>query len=266
VFEEVLYPRERDGLVWLHRRTPHPHPIHHHDDLEFTLVTCGTARTVVSGQRYDMTISDLLWLFPDQEHQILDMSPDFACWILIIRQRALRGLRRDPIYGILTERDPTGSWLRRLTPPSAIELSTLYNDLVGAPVLRANPGIRYALLRTWDTYCRSPETIVTTLHPGVTAACTVLAQDPQRSLAGVARSAGLSLSRLEHLFRQQLDSTLTSYRARQRIERFRQLAHAHPQRTVLSLALSAGFGSYPQFHRMFVRYVGQTPAAWMASH
>ena len=200
MFEVVSYPLERDGRVWLHRRTPQLHPIHHHDDLEFTLVTTGTARCIVSGRRYDMTPGDLLWLFPDQEHQIIDMSLDFACWIMVIRQRALRGLHRDPHYGSLTSRDPAGSWLRRLSRAEAMALGAMYADLADAPVLRVNPGIRYALLRTWDVYLGKPEIVVTALHPGVTAACTALAQDPERELAAVARNAGFSLSRLEHLW------------------------------------------------------------------
>lgn len=31
---------------------------------------------------------------------------------------------------------------------------------------------------------------------------------------------------------------------------------------ILDLALEAGFGSYPQFHRVFVKMMGVTPAQW----
>ena len=263
MFEIVRYPREFDGQVWIHRPQSRLHPVHHHDDLEFKLTTHGRARCVVGGRRYDLVPGDLLWLFPEQEHQLIDLSPDYACWILVVRQRALRRLRHDPVYSPLTARDPAGSWLRRPAKADNAELVRLCADLIGAPAVRVNPGVGYAVLRAWDVFAANTATVATTLHPAVASACTALAQDPASGLEAIARKAGLSLSRLEHLFRAQLDTTLTAHRAGLRIERFQQFARARPQRTLLSLALDAGFGSYPQFHRMFVRHVGLTPAAWV---
>lgn len=253
-----------DGYVSRHRTRP-LHPTHRHDDLEFVLVTLGTATFVVGEQRYDLVPGSLVWLFPGQEHQLIDQSRDLACWILVVRPRALAAFRRDPQYRMLLEANPPGHWLRRPGTADRLLLDGLLIDLHrgGARPARLNPGLRYALCAAWDAFHRAPTQAEHPVHPGVSAACAALGRDPSVSLARVAQDAALSLSRLEHLFRAQLGTTLTSYRNRRRIERFQALALAHPERTTLSHALAAGFGSYPQFHRVFRHLHGIAPATWL---
>ncbi len=50
---------------------------------------------------------------------------------------------------------------------------------------------------------------------------------------------------------------LTDYRNRCRVEPFCDLV-ADGRRSVLDAALAAGFGSYPQFHRVFRAVMGTT--------
>ncbi|MGH7992300.1 MAG: helix-turn-helix domain-containing protein, partial [Limisphaerales bacterium] len=52
---------------------------------------------------------------------------------------------------------------------------------------------------------------------------------------------------------------LADFRNRQRIERFLQLYGTGQRLTMLNAALAAGFGSYPQFHRVFKRVLGCSP-------
>ncbi|MBA3709824.1 MAG: helix-turn-helix domain-containing protein, partial [Planctomycetes bacterium] len=72
---------------------------------------------------------------------------------------------------------------------------------------------------------------------------------------------GLSASRLSRLFKQQIGLALVDYRNRLRIERFL-AAPRMPEASLLDAALAAGFGSYPQFHRVFKRMMGCAPAAY----
>ena len=72
----------------------------------------------------------------------------------------------------------------------------------------------------------------------------------------------MSASRLSRLFHQQVGTTLVAYRARRRVDRFLALRRRHPQRSLLALALAAGFGSYAQFHRAFRAATGVAPARW----
>ena len=49
-----------------------------------------------------------------------------------------------------------------------------------------------------------------------------------------------------------------------RIARFEDLVRKDPHRSLIHHALTAGFGSYPQFHRAFRTVTGRTPGAWAA--
>ena len=79
----------------------------------------------------------------------------------------------------------------------------------------------------------------------------------------MAQEVGLSRSRLSRLFRRQVGLTLVNYRQQQCLERFLELFSRSPERKLLSLALQAGFGSYPQFHRVFRREMGRSPADFL---
>jgi len=78
-------------------------------------------------------------------------------------------------------------------------------------------------------------------------------------LVELAPKSGLSPHRLSRLFKQQTGVTLVDFRNRQRVERFLEI-YGRPARTMLDAALAAGFGSYPQFHRVFKRIAGCAPA------
>jgi transcriptional regulator GlxA family with amidase domain len=62
------------------------------------------------------------------------------------------------------------------------------------------------------------------------------------------------------LFKQQTGIALVDFRNRQRVEKFLALYRTGQRMTMLEAALEAGFGSYPQFHRVFKRVTGRSPA------
>jgi AraC-like DNA-binding protein len=81
------------------------------------------------------------------------------------------------------------------------------------------------------------------------------------SVDELARRSGLSSTRLSRLFKQQTGVALVDFRNRQRIERYLQLYGTGQRMTMLDAALEAGFGSYPQFHRVFKRVTGRSPGS-----
>ena len=88
--KEVLsFPGEWSGRLWLHEPRGRVHQRHHHDELEANLVLEGSGRYHVGAQVLDLGPRSLLWLFPGQDHILLDMSPDFRMWILVLRPAAL---------------------------------------------------------------------------------------------------------------------------------------------------------------------------------
>jgi AraC-like DNA-binding protein len=265
VKEHLRYPDSADGwvrpYVWEH--SPRLHPIHRHDELELNLVVRGTGRYLLDDRRYDLGPDSLVWLFPDQEHILIDQSRDFRMWILVISPRALRRHCGVEPYRFLLELNPAGHFCRRLAEADARRLRPLLEDLdLRDDDARLNPGLAWATLSAWRMYQRAPDTLSgVRLHAAVERAANLIAADVDADLTAVARRSGLSHSRLSHLFRAQTGHTLASWRNRQRLERF--FAHAAGGRkTLLAAALDAGFGSYAQFHRVFRQLTGVSPARW----
>jgi transcriptional regulator GlxA family with amidase domain len=80
-----------------------------------------------------------------------------------------------------------------------------------------------------------------------------------RSLAG---EMSISPGHLTRVFRTEMGVSLVEYRNRLRIERFFTLVERGGD-NLLAAALSAGFGSYAQFHRVFRKVVGTTPREYI---
>ena len=68
----------------------------------------------------------------------------------------------------------------------------------------------------------------------------------------------------DNAFKRELGVGLVAYRNRLRLRRFLELASSG-RTTLLAACLEAGFGSYPQFHRVFVAETGQTPREYLAA-
>ena len=65
--------------------------------------------------------------------------------------------------------------------------------------------------------------------------------------------------RLSRLFHRQTGVALVAFRSRQRVQRFLRLYGPGRAVSVSEAALDAGFGSYPQFYRVFKDQMGCSP-------
>ena len=127
-----------------------------------------------------------------------------------------------------------------------------------------NAGMGYALLSAWATFQASEEPAAgPDVHPAVERAARLLRDEadplPMEQLAA---RVGLSASRLSRLFHQQTGVALVDFRNRQRIQRFLRLYGRGRSVSALEAALEAGFGSYPQFYRIFMQQMGCSPAEY----
>jgi len=103
----------------------------------------------------------------------------------------------------------------------------------------------------------------TDVHPAVEKAAQLLRHETTTLTAvELASRCGLSYSRLGALFKKQTGIALVDFRNRQRLDRFLALDGAGHDRKMLEAALAAGFGSYPQFHRVFKRWMGCSPQGY----
>ena len=262
--QRLELPRQSDGDLFHYRNEGRANAAHHHDELEFNLITQGTGLYLLANRKYQIRRGDLLWLFPAQEHVLINLSRDFEMWVGVCKPPAVRRIAVDANTRILRERNPAGDHCRRLAQPAFNQLDQLLNDLAAARNQSGlfNAGLAFALLKAWQLFEHAAEVPVRDVHPAVERAARFIRDNPvSLPMEELARRAGLSTHRLSRLFKQQTGIALVDFRNRQRVERFLELHGTGQRRTMLDTALEAGFGSYAQFHRVFTRVTGRSPGA-----
>ena len=90
----------------------------------------------------------------------------------------------------------------------------------------------------------------------------LLTQDPSLGGKELASDLNISLSRLARVFKNEMGMSLVHYRNRLRLERFDVLVKTGTE-NLLEAALASGFGSYAQFHRVFVAERGAPPTRYL---
>jgi AraC-like DNA-binding protein len=161
--------------------------------------------------------------------------------------------------------DPGEILCRRVGPRQAEALGEVYSGALGdsGDLEFTNAALAYALVASWTAYRLASEPApLNDVHPAVAKAARLLSEsDETISLEELAPRAGLSAARLSRLFKQQTGISVTGFRQRQCLERFLRLYRTGARYSLIEAALLAGFGSYPQFHRVFTRMMGTGPAA-----
>lgn len=262
MLQRLQLPPKLDGNVWRYANLANANRPHHHAELELNLVTQGRGTYLLGNRRYEIRRGDLLWLFPAQEHVLVEQNPKFEMWIAVFRRRVVKRNAVDSGTEVLLQKSFAGDTCRRLTQHDLDRFEVLFNELSSTPTEPGlmNAGLSYALLQAWRCFQRAAEVPVRELHPAVEKAARIIAADTaEDGLTDVAHKAGLSASRLSRLFKQQTGLTLVDFRNRKRIERFQQIFGSGQSETLLDAALEAGFGSYPQFHRICREVLGCSP-------
>jgi methylphosphotriester-DNA--protein-cysteine methyltransferase len=278
-----------DGFIFLAESVRNPPVLrpHHHVELELNLVVRGTISYVVGGRRTTFERGTLLWLFPAQEHQLVDRSPDAQFYVAVFVPRLIKRSCRSAAYADLRRQSLARVDIlqTRLTPETFdLAHKTMGSLLAGAPdpdlVNREggfgvnsdfhyehndpeglNAGLRHLLLFCWrcQRAGQSPGVAVA-LHPAVRKALECLsAGGEELALAPLARRCGASEAHLSRMFARQIGVPLTRYRNSVRLGRFFDHYRGPEQKTVAEAMYAAGFGSYAQFHRVFTQAYGCGP-------
>lgn len=239
---------------------------HSHDELELHLIERGHAVFVLPDRKLDAPAGTLLWIPPGHEHLLFDVSPDLRRWLLLVRKRVARRVLPAPAFARALRHEH----VVRLAPRELNALRrTLEEQSVGMKQLQdmlavlglVNAGIAYALARAHAlSDATGVEERATAFHPAVVKALSALrGSSPPPSLPELAVLAGTSQAHLSKLFSAQLGVSVTEFRNRLRLQRFFELYGEGNDKTLLCAALDAGFGSYPQFHRVFKARMGYAP-------
>ena len=266
MFEDLGLRNGIDGWVVRHTAGALRPRSHRHAELEVNLAVGGTASYLINDRRYDLTAGTLTWLFPDQEHVLVDESADHALWWAVFRRSVVARIATSPNALPLLERDPIGRYSRRLDPRRVQRLAALFGDLHGAGTVDdalLNAGLSYLLALAWRAFLDSSDVVgALEVHPAVDTVARLLQADPSAGdLADLALTVGLSPSHLSRLFTTQMGLSISRFRNQQRLDRFMRLYRHGRGTTALAAAHEAGFGSYAQFHRVFRQETGRNPSA-----
>ena len=260
--QHLKLPKPLDGSLWHYRNLGRAHAMHHHAELEFNLVTQGSGLYLLENRKYEIRRGDLLWLFPAQEHLLIEQTLDFEMWIGVCKPRTVRRIATGANTVVLRQKNPSGEYCRRLAQPALVRLEKLFQEIAATPEAPAlfNAGLAYAFLSAWSQFEQAANVPVRDVHPAVEKAARLIRYESTAlPLDELANRSGLSPHRLSRLFKQQTGIALVDYRNRQRVERFLEVYGTGQRFTIMHAALEAGFGSYPQFHRVFKRVTGRSP-------
>jgi AraC-like DNA-binding protein len=239
---------------------------HSHDELELHLIERGHAVFVLPDRKLEAPAGTLLWIPPGREHLVLDVSADQRRWLLLVRRRVARRVLPAAAF----TRAGRDEQVVRLPPRELNALRGTFTELgdgmgrLAGPLEAlglVNAGIAYALARAHvlsEAVGRQERSA--TFHPAVVKALSALrAASPPPSLPELAALTRMSEAHLSKLFSAHVGVSVTEFRNRLRLQRFFELYGDGEQKTLLTAALEAGFGSYPQFHRVFKEHMGHAP-------
>lgn len=238
---------------------------HQHEELEFNLIRSGQGSYLVDDRRYALTPNTLIWLHRGQNHLLLETSPDFSMWIVVFTKALVNWTCQSEWSEPLTWDRPTGMFCKKLSRTGAESLDDRLTQIfaLSANRDRFNAGLSDVLLAAWNEHEQALTLDESTdVHPAVERAVRHIQQEDDASLDDLADRVGVSPSHLSRLFKQHLGMSLATFRQRQRLERFFDLYGKGRRMNLTEAAFAAGFGSYPQFNRVFKDHVGKTPAEY----
>jgi len=262
MLEKLNLPESWNGNLWHYRFQNRKHTMHQHVELEFNLITQGSSVYLSGHNKYHVRRGDLIWLYPKQQHVLVQETSDFEMWIAVLKPEALASIATDPNQQPLCRDESSGECCRRLTQRQLQSMETLLREILPTKDQPAhfNAGLGYSFLTSWKYFEKANAIPVEDVHPAVEkAARKIQDEDEATNLNELARHVGLSSARLSRLFKEQTGVTMVGFRNRLRLGRFFNLYGTGQRHTMLDAALAAGFGSYPQFHRVFKRELGYSP-------
>ncbi|MBN1943866.1 MAG: helix-turn-helix domain-containing protein [Phycisphaerae bacterium] len=239
---------------------------HRHVELEVNLITQGQGVYLLEGTLYTLTGGSLFWQRGSADHGLIRVSKDLEMWVAVFRPDMLsRVCPAEMHQAVLSER-PTDRVHKKISSEATRELSAVAEamQLFEDDLPRYNAALGYWLLSAFSAHRRGEDfTEDGEVHPAVDRAVRLLrSENAPESVETLARRAGLSPSQLTRVFAKQIGMSIVEYRQRVRLERFREMFGRGGRYNMTQAALRAGFGSYPQFHRVFKRHFGFGPAEY----
>jgi AraC-like DNA-binding protein len=291
VLQDLKLDPVYDGFLFLAESARNPPSLrsHHHAEIELNIVARGTVTYVAAGQRLTFGPRSLLWMFPAQEHQLVDRTNDAQYYVAVFKPDLIARSCHGEVYKALKRKkseggrvlhtvlDPeTFGFLRRMLADimdGSIDPDILNREAgfgVGSDFRYRhddpdglNAGLHHLLLLCWriQQACTTRQSSVS-LHPSISKAITLLGNDSwSGSLGHLAKECGLSEAHFSRMFARQVGVPLSRYRNSLRLARFWEYFRRPAKPTILEAVYAAGFGSYAQFYKVFADAYGEGPRA-----
>ncbi len=265
--ETLHYPSAYWGKLWRHDASARRLKLHSHDELEMNLVINGKAVYLIDGVLVPLREGQILWLFPEEQHVLVERESAFRMWIGVFKPKLVarvgRSLKKKGLTAKRNEQ-PITRFLSKKSNDSSLDL---LEYLYGRQHCLSwfNDGLSFLLGRLWlETLDAREMDAFERVHPAVEKAARFLQSNPEiKSLSEIAAASGLNRWNLSALFKEQMGMPITTYRQRLAIERFLEIYGKGERWNVTEAAFEAGFGSYPQFHRCFRRFMGAGPRRFL---
>ena len=261
-------PETLTGVCWLSQaarpRYKRMTQAHSHPEIEANLIETGSCRYLIDDRIQTLTCGDLFWLFPEQQHMIIEASTDLAFWVVLARPEFL-AQRTQRVPNSASQRPPFAR-PRRLREAERRHLTAVATSLVACE----DDSAHHADGLAWwfDEACRITELqsgrLGRPMHPAIVKALALLDGNPSMPLPELARIVHMSASRLSHLFSEQVERPVSAHRNHVRMRRFQERVQSGECRNLTEAAFDAGFGSYAQFARVLRAGTGVTPRELLA--
>jgi hypothetical protein len=152
----LAIPKTLDGLLSRYRAQASGQYEHKHPELEMNHVIRGEARYRVASQVVTLRARDVVWVFPLQEHGVLEQSDDFEMWIGCFRPRLTRRICTTEASRVLRGKSAGPLLPHTLAVAEARRLCGLLAEVSAcAEASTYNAGLAYLLLQTWFEYERA---------------------------------------------------------------------------------------------------------------
>lgn len=293
MLEDLKLGPRYDGFLFLAEAARNPPVLkpHRHVELELNLVVRGEITYVVGGRRFTFGKRTLLWMFPAQEHQLVDRTADAQYYVAVFKPDMIARSCRGPAYeGLKRDTAEEDGVLHTMLAPAEFDLmrgtmDALMDGSLDPDLLNReagfgvgsnfrfehgdpdglNAGLHHLLLASWrcqNAAGKGKGGRGASLHPAVKKALAWLSERSEADdLGRLAKHCGVSEAYLSRVFARQVGVPLTRYRNSVRLGRFWEAYRRPEQPTIVEAVYAAGFGSYAQFYKVFTHAYGRGPRA-----
>lgn len=293
MLEDLKLGPAYDGFLFLAEARHNPPLLksHRHVELELNLVTRGSVTYIISGRRYTFPHGSMLWIFPSQEHQLVDRTPDARYYVTVFKPELIErvchgdrysGLKQDSVEGeaILSKILQLEKYDLVFRTMDSLMEGSLDSELLnreagfgyqsnfryehGDPDA-LNAGLHYLLVHCWKLFQNEGAGAeCVKLHPSVSKALSLISEDGNSmALSELSTKCGISETYLSRLFKEQIGVPLNHYRNSVRLRSFMEHFRSPPKKTILECVYAAGFGSYAQFYKVFMQSFGHGPREYL---